>query len=259
MLHNQTIDILNQLKLFGMAASLQERLASSIHHGLSNADFVGLLVQDEYAYRQNKRLQRLLLNAKFKLQASIEDIDFLHQRGLAKQRILDLAQPHWIDASRNVIISGPTGAGKTFIACALGYAAVRTGYPALYFRASRLFESLMQSRADGSYLKTFARLAKAKLLIVDDFLIAPLTDTERKNFLEIIEDRYGCGATIVASQCPPEDWHHNIGEPTIADAICDRLLHNASKIILSGESFRKKKAAHADLDSHMNTPSTKGK
>ena len=242
MLHNQTIDILNRLKLFGMATSLRDRLANSLHQGLSNADFIGLLVQDEYTYRQNKRLQRLLVNAKFKMQASIEDIDFSQQRGITKQCILELAQPHWIDAARNVILAGPTGVGKTFVACALGNTAVRADYPTLYFRASRLFELLVQSKADGSHLKALARLAKAKLLIIDDFLIAPLTDFERRIFLEIIEDRYGSGATVIASQCPPEDWHHNIGEPTIADAICDRLLHNAAKLSLSGESFRKKQA-----------------
>lgn len=240
MLNNQTIDTLNRLKLFGMANSLAERLLNAQHHGLSHADFVALLVQDEQVYRENKRLKRLLANAKFKLQAAIEDIDFRHPRGISRQVILDLSTTLWIDAARNVILSGPTGVGKTFIACALGTAAARQGYPVLYFRAPRLFESLLQSRADGSHLKTLAKLAKAKLLIIDDFLLAPLNDRERRDFLEIIEDRYGSGATIIACQCPPQDWHVNIGDPTIADAICDRLFHNASKINLKGESFRKK-------------------
>lgn len=243
MLNNKTIDILNRLKLFGMASSLAERLANAAHHGLSHSDFVALLVQDEQTYRENKRLKRFLANAKFKLQAAIEDIDFRHPRGLPKQTILELATPHWIDASRNVILSGPTGVGKSFIACALGSNAARSGYPVLYFRAPRLFELLFQARADGSHLKTFAKLAKAKLLIIDDFLLAPLNDRERRDFLEIIEDRYAAGSTVITSQCPPQDWHINIGDPTIADAICDRLLHNASKINLKGDSFRKKLAA----------------
>lgn len=240
MLNNHTIDTLNRLKLFGMAASLEQRLSSSLHHGLSHGDFVALLVQDEQTFRENKRLKRLLANAKFKLQAAVEDIDFRRSRGLSKQLILDLATPHWIDAARNVILSGPTGVGKTFIACALGNSAARSGYPVLYFRAPRLFELLLQARADGSHLKTLAKIAKSKLLIIDDFLLAPLSDRERRDFLEIIEDRYSSGSTVITSQCPPQDWHVNIGNPTIADAICDRLLHNAAKINLEGDSFRKK-------------------
>ena len=246
MLNNQTIDILNRLKLFGMASSLPERLANATHHGLSHADFVALLVGDEQTYRENRRLKRFLANAKFKLQAAIEDIDFKHQRGLSKQTILELATPHWINASRNVIFAGPTGVGKSFLACAIGNNAARAGFPVLYFRAPRHFELLLQARADGSHLKTFAKLAKAKLLIIDDFLLAPLNDRERRDFLEIIEDRYNCGSTIITSQCPPQDWHVNIGDPTIADAICDRLLHNASKINLKGDSYRKKLAASTD-------------
>jgi DNA replication protein DnaC len=243
MINTQSLDILNRLKLFGIAASLQDRLASAAHQGLANADFLALLLQDEQLYRENKRLKRLLANAKFKLQASIEEMDFLKPRGLTKQLILDLAAPHWIDAARNVLITGPTGVGKTFIACALGNAAARVGYPVLYFRAPRLFESLLQSRADGSHLKYLAKLAKARVLIIDDFLLVPLQDRERRDCLEIIEDRYGSAATVITSQCPPHDWHHNIGDPTIADAICDRLFHNASKIILKGDSFRKKQPA----------------
>ena len=152
--------------------------------------------------------------------------------------ILELANPQWVAAHRNVLLSGPTGIGKSFIACALGNSAARAGYTVLYVRAPRLFETLQQSRGDGSHLKTLAKLARVQLLIIDDFLLAPLSDWERRDMLEIVEDRYQSGAAIIASQCPISDWHPNIGDPTLADAICDRLLHNAYKIELRGESMR---------------------
>jgi DNA replication protein DnaC len=152
--------------------------------------------------------------------------------------MLELANSQWITAHRNVLISGPTGVGKSFIACALGNAAARSGYTVLYMRAPRLFETLQQSRGDGSHLKALARLARVQLLIIDDFLLTPLSDSERRDLLEVIEDRYQLGATIIASQCPIKDWHPNIGDPTLADAICDRLLHNAYKIEMRGDSMR---------------------
>ena len=138
-----------------------------------------------------------------------------------------------------MLISGPTGIGKSFIACALGNFAARTGYTVLYLRATRLFETLQQARGDGSHLKTLTRLARVQLLIIDDFLLTPLTDWERRDLLEIVEDRYQSGATVITSQCPIRDWHPNIGDPTLADAMCDRLLHNAYKIDLRGDSMRK--------------------
>jgi DNA replication protein DnaC len=152
--------------------------------------------------------------------------------------MLELANPQWISAHRNVLISGPTGVGKSFVACALGNAAARAGYTVLYIRAPRLFETLHQSRGDGSHLKALARLSRVQLLIIDDFLLTPLADSERRDLLEVVEDRYQAGATIIASQCPIKDWHPNIGDPTLADAICDRLLHNAYRIEMRGDSMR---------------------
>jgi DNA replication protein DnaC len=241
MLDQQTVSIMYSLKLFGMAKGLEERLAASNQAALSHAEFVGLLIQDEKMYRDNLRLKRLLKKAKLRQEAALEDIDYRASRGINHQVMLELANPGWIDAHRNVLISGPTGVGKTFIACALGNAAARAGYTVLYIRAPRLFEMLQQSRGDGSHLKALARLSHMQLLIIDDFLLTQLSDTERRDLLEVVEDRYQAGATIIASQCPIKDWHPNIGDPTLADAIMDRLLHNAYKIEMRGDSMRTKK------------------
>jgi len=238
MLNEQTIATLNALKLFGMSGAFEERLNSSKQAELSHADFVGLLVQDEKTYRDNQRLKRLLRNAKLRQPAALEDIDYRHSRGLSKQVMLELGSTHWIDAHRTVLVTGPSGIGKSYLACALGNFAARTSYTVLYLRAPRLSETLQQARGDGSHLKTLSRLAKAQLLIIDDFLLTPPTDWERRDLLEIVEDRYQSGATVITSQCPVGDWHPNIGDPTLADAICDRLLHNAYKIELRGDSMR---------------------
>jgi DNA replication protein DnaC len=235
------MSILHSLKLFGMSASLVSRLADPQQAALSHDEFVGLLVQDEKLYRDNLRLRRLLKKAKLRQEAALEDIDYGVSRGLSQQVILELANPQWITAHRNVLVSGPTGVGKSFIACALGNAAARAGYTVLYMRAPRLFETLQQSRGDGSHLKALARLSRVQLLIIDDFLLTQLSDSERRDLLEVVEDRYQAGATIIASQCPVKDWHPNIGDPTLADAICDRLLHNAYKVEMRGDSMRTKR------------------
>jgi DNA replication protein DnaC len=239
LLNQQTLSILHSLKLFGMARGLEERSADPQQSQLSHAEFVGLLVQDEKTHRDNLRLRRLLKRAKLRQEAALEDIDYGAARGLSQQVILELANPEWIPAHRNVLISGPTGIGKSFIACALGNAAARAGYTVLYLRAPRLFETLQQARGDGSHLKILNRFSKVQLLIIDDFLLTPLSDWERRDLLEVIEDRYQIGATVIASQCPIGDWHINIGDPTLADAVCDRLLHNAYKVTLKGDSMRR--------------------
>ncbi len=240
MLNEQTITILNALKLFGMASSLAERLADPNQSGLSHAEFVALVVQDEKTYRDNQRLARLLKNARLRQPAALEDIDYASSRGLNKQAMLELSNTQWIGAHRNVLISGPTGIGKSFLACALGNAAARAGYTTSYARAPRLFETLQQARGDGSHLKAITRLGKVQLLIIDDFLLNALADGERRDLLEIVEERHQTGATVIASQCPVREWHAGIGDPNLADAICDRLLHSAYKIELKGDSMRRK-------------------
>ena len=231
------------MKLFGMAQSLPQRLADPKQAELSHAEFAALLAQDEKMHRDNRRLARLLKNAKLRQQAAVEDIDYRHPRGLVRQAMMELANGEWITAGRNVLITGPTGVGKSYIACALGNLAARAGHPVLYTRAPRLFESLHQARGDGSHLKTLTRMGKVQVLIIDDFLITPLAAAERKDFLEIIEDRYVSTATVITSQCPLKDWHEAIGDPTLADAICDRLMHNAYKFELRGDSIRRPKKA----------------
>jgi DNA replication protein DnaC len=241
MLNQQTIDTLNALKLFGMAQGLQERITRPDHSELSHTEFMGLLVQDEKTYRENRKLKSILKNAKLRAQAAVEDINHKLPRGLNKQVLLELGSTQWIQSRRNVLLTGPTGIGKTYIACALGNLAARAGLSVQYFRAPRLFNSLYQARADGSHFKTLGKLAKTQLLIIDDFLLSPLEDAERKDFMEIVEDRYDVASTIVASQCPLDQWHEHINDPTLADAICDRLFHNAFKIPLKGSSMRNAK------------------
>ena len=216
MLDEQTIAVLNSMKLFGMAQSLPQRLADPKQAELSHSEFAALLTQDEKMHRDNRRLTRLLKNAKLKQQAAVEDIDYRHPRGLVRQAMMELANGAWIEAGRNVLITGPTGVGKSYIACALGNLAARAGHPVLYARAPRLFESLHQARGDGSHLKALTRMGKVQVLIIDDFLITPLAVAERKDFLEIIEDRYSSTATVITSQCPLKEWHEAIGDPTLA-------------------------------------------
>jgi DNA replication protein DnaC len=241
MLNEQTLSTLNALKLFGMAKSFGDKLSHPHCADLSHQEFFGLIVQDEKTYRDNLRLKRLLQNAKLKQPAALEDIDYKHPRGLNKQILLELSSQQWITHHQNVLLTGPSGVGKSYIACALGNFAARQGHTVLYLRAPRLFETLLQAKADGSHLKTLTKLAKVEILILDDLFLTPLSDAERKDLLEIIEDRHQKSPTVITSQCPTKEWHHIIGEPTIADAICDRLLHHGYKIELKGESIRKTK------------------
>jgi DNA replication protein DnaC len=208
-----------------MAKSFSDKISHPHSADLSHQEFFGLIVQDEKTYRENLRLKRLLHNAKLKQQACLEDIDYKHPRGLNKQLLLELSSENWLSHHQNVLLTGPTGVGKSYIACALGTFAARLGHTVLYLRAPRLFETLLQSKADGSHLKTLTRLAKIQLLILDDLFLTPLSDAERNDLLEIIEDRHQKAPTVITSQCPIKNWHHIIGEPTIADAILDRLLH----------------------------------
>lgn len=240
MFNQQTIAKLNSMKLFGMAKGFSERISSAVSANLSHEEWFGLLVDDEKTYRDNAKLSRLLTRAKLRQTASIEDVDFAHPRGLDKQTILEISRANWLVSHQNVLITGPTGVGKSFLACAMGNQACRAGYSTAYYRFSRLQESLLAAKGDASQLKFFARLAKTSVLIIDDFALSPLSVTEAADLLEILEDRYGSGSTIITSQLPTKQWHQILGEATVADAVCDRLFHNAFKIELNGDSLRKR-------------------
>jgi DNA replication protein DnaC len=240
MLNEQTFDKLYLMKLIGMAEGFKEQLDQPSLRDLSFEERFGMLVERQWAWKENKRLKRLLKEAKLKLQASIEDIDYKAPRGMEKSVILSLASCGWIRNHQNLLISGPTGVGKTFLACAFAQKACREGFRTLYLRSPQLFYQIALARADGTYATLMKRLAKTHLIVIDDLGLAPLTDPERRDLLEVIEDRHGSGSTLVTSQLPIENWHDHIGDPTIADAILDRLIHNAHRIQLKGDSMRKK-------------------
>ena len=240
MLNEQTFDKLYVMKLIGMAEGFKEQLEQPSFRDLSFEERFGMLVEHQWGWKENKRLKRLLKHAKLKLQACIEDIDYRSPRGLEKSVILSLASCNWIRSHQNLLISGPTGVGKTFFACSFAQRACREGFRTFYIRSPQLFYHIALARADGSYGTLMKRFSKIHLLVIDDLGLAPLTDTERKDLLEVIEDRNGSGSTLVTSQLPIENWHDHIGDPTIADAILDRLIHNAHRIQLKGGSMRKK-------------------
>lgn len=241
MLMEPTIEKVNAMKLFGMRDALAEQMELSSYDELSFEERIGMLVDREWIGRENRKLERRMKAAKLKIPASMEDIDYRASRGLDASLMRSLADCRWVKDSSTVLVIGPTGTGKTYLSCALADAAMRKGYTAFYFRAPRLFSALLMARADGSWPRFLSKLEKADLIAVDDFGLAPLTDGERRQFLEVLEDRSGTRATIVASQLPVSAWHDVIGEPTVADAILDRLVHGAHRIELKGASMRKRK------------------
>ncbi len=241
MLAQQTADKLRSMRLNGMAEAFLNQLTQPANGSLSFEERLGLLVDYEWTHRQNRRLTRLLKNASFKLQACMEDIDYHHPRGLDRAVVESLSICQWILSSQNVIVTGPTGSGKTYLACALGTQACRQGFSAKYYQVSKLLSDLLMAKGDGTYPKFLNALAKTDLLILDDFGLAPLSAAESRDILEIIDDRSQCRSTIVAAQLPIEHWYDRIADPTVADAIMDRLIHNAHKLNLKlkGDSMRK--------------------
>lgn len=242
MLIEQTLEKMNVMKLSGMAEGLRQQLGSSEHVRLAFDDRLGLLVDAEWIAREQRKLVKRLRAAKLRYPASIEDVDFKHPRGLDRQQVLSLGNGGFVQSRHNLVITGPTGVGKSYLACAFVERACRLGYKASYVRLPRLLQQLAVGRGDGSYARVLDRLARLDLLAIDDWLLAPLRDTERRDLVEVIEDRSERVSTLIASQLPSKDWHASIGDPNLADAICDRLLHNAHRIELKGASKRRTKA-----------------
>lgn len=246
MLIHPTIDNMRALKLFAMVHALETQMEMKDFEEMNFTDRLGLLVDAELIARENKRLQSRLQNAKLRLSACIEDLDVKAARGLDRSVITALATSDWLKHHQNIIITGPCGAGKTYVACALAHKACRDGYTVSYARAPRLFEDLTLAKGDGRYHKIMTSLTKKDLIIIDDFALAPLTDEQRRDLLEIVEDRYDRRSTLMISQIPIDHWHDIIGDPTIADAILDRLIHNAHKLSLKGKTRRKPEGETTD-------------
>ncbi len=241
MLTHPTLDTLKRMKLTGMVKALEEQLGTSDFDTYSFEDRLGLLVDRELTERENRSLKRRLTQAKLRQQACIEDLDYSSHRGLNRSLITSLSSGRWIKEGENMIITGPAGVGKSYLSCALVHRACLLGYKAVYYRASKLFGDLQLARADGRYAKLMSTIAKTHLIVIDDWGLNELTEQSRTDCLDILEDRQGLHSTIFASQLPVDHWHKLIGNPTIADAILDRIVHSAHTIKLAGESMRKKK------------------
>ena len=243
MLVEQIIDKLHQMRLFGMATSLRERMARQEHIEVSIADFIGFIVDDEWTQRENNRGSNRLRNAKFRdKNACVEDWDHHQPRGLKKSHFIELTQNRWIEKSENLILTGPCGSGKSYLAQALGQNACRNGFAVLYLWLPKFGTFVSKARADGSLPSFIKRAEKTKLLILDDWGLTPLLDQERHCLLELVEDRYSLGSTVITSQLATPEWHSYLGGGNLADSVCDRLIHNAHKIALkSNESNRKSK------------------
>ncbi len=239
MLTQKLLELLRSLRLTGMADALERQLTQpTTHEELSFEERLGLLIDAETTARENRRIERLLRAAKLRYGASVHDINYRHPRGLSKSRMASLINGDWLHKHQGLLITGPTGCGKSWLACALGDSACRQGFSVRYFRASRLFKALEVGRGDGSYAKQLAQLARSDLLILDDFALEPLSARGRNDLLEIMEDRYAERSVLVTSQIGVKHWHKAIGDPTLADAILDRLVHNAHRLELKGETMR---------------------
>jgi DNA replication protein DnaC len=238
MLNHQTLEQLIALRLEGMAQALEEQRRQADISQLDFEERFGLLVQRQWLWRQNRALAARLHHAQLKVAASLEDIDYRHPRGLKRAQIDQLRASQWVANHHNCLITGPTGSGKTYLACALAHQACRDGHRVGYYYAPKLFRELQNAHADGSLLKLLKKLVRAALIVIDDFGVAAVTGKQYRDLMEILDDRHGLGSTLITSQFPVDEWHGVINDATVADAILDRLVHNAYRLKLEGESMR---------------------
>ncbi len=238
--NDATLEKMHMMKLHGMANAFQATMEAGARNEFTPDELLAHLVDAEWDWRQENKRNRLLRSAKFRYQASMEQLNFRFKRNLDKNSMMRFADCSWLRKSQNMIVTGPTGAGKSFVACALGHQACMHGFRTLYFNASRLFAELKLKKADGSYIRELKRIQKQDLLILDDFGLEHLDKQSRLSMLEVMEDRHGVKSTIITSQLPVKNWHEIIGDQTIADAVCDRIIHSSHRIDLKGDSMRKK-------------------
>jgi len=242
MLIEPTIEKLQAMRLDAMASLWKEQAGKPDFHQLAFDERFGMLVDAEWLHRENKRIATALREAKLRLtSACVEDIDYPAHRELDRAQVRQLATCRWVVEHQNVLITGATGTGKTYVACAFAQQACRKGHRAIYRRAARLFSELVLARADGTYARLLAKIARADVLVIDDFAMTPITDNERRDLFEVLDDRHGTRSTIISSQVPPKRFHDYINESNHADAICDRLIHGAHKVVLKGPSRRSPK------------------
>lgn len=241
MLIEETLQKMLSLKMPAMAAATRELLQSAPSNQLSFEDRLGIIIDREWTERDSRRVARRIREAKIATRASLEAVECDPARGIDKAFVRLMTTCKWVDAHQNVLITGATGTGKSFLGAALAEAACRHGLRALFLRVPRLLEDLAIARASGAYSTTLGKLSRIDVIVLDDFLLAPMKDTERRDLLEVLEDRYGRSSTVITSQLPTKTWHSALNDPTIADAICDRVVHNAHLVELRGPSMRKKK------------------
>ena len=243
MLTQPTIEKLHAMRLSAMARAFQEQTANPNMAQLSFEERFGLIVDQQMTEMEDRRMQSRLKSAKLRLSATVEDLDFRPSRNMDRSMIMSLAQNQWVRSHQNILVTGPTGAGKSYLGCALAQKACRDGHTTVYQRLPRLLNELAVARHDGRYFRIMASLIKCEVLVLDDLLIAPISRNDQRELLEIVEERYDRKSTIVTSQLPVKAWHDSMEDPTLADAILDRLVHNAHKVDLDGDSMRKIKTA----------------